>query len=76
MTPEQFQQARQKLGLEAPDLARMLAISESRATQTFSDWKCGRSQMDEARARLLTLYLRLADEAPHLLPEDWPYRAA
>ena len=66
MTPEQFQQARQSLGLPDPDLARMLGVSPRRSAQTFSDWKRGVKDMDEGRARLLQAYL------DGYRPQDWP----
>ena len=66
MTPAEFQQARQSLGLPAPDLARLLGISPPRGVQTFSDWVTGKRNIDPARARLLRAYL------DGYRPEDWP----
>jgi DNA-binding transcriptional regulator YiaG len=66
MTPEDFQQARQSLGLSAPDLARVLGVSPTRARQTFSDWSRGAKTMDPARARLVRAYLA------GYRPPDWP----
>ena len=59
-------QARAALGLSAVDLVRMLGVSPDRARQTLSDWRTGRRQMDEARARLLAAYLS------GYRPPDWP----
>lgn len=66
MTPEEFQQARQSLGLPAADLARLLGVNPTRATQTFSDWARGVRSIDKGRARLLRAYL------DGYRPDDWP----
>jgi DNA-binding transcriptional regulator YiaG len=66
MTPAEFQQARQLLGLSNAQLARMLGLSPARATQTFSDWANDVRTMDESRARLLRAYL------DGYRPADWP----
>lgn len=66
MTPDEFAQARQKLGLRNADLARMLGVAESRATKTFYDWRHGFYPLDAAKARLLRAYL------DGYRPPDWP----
>lgn len=68
MTPAEFQEARHTLGLPAADLARLLGISPTRATQTFSDWVRGVRQIDPARVLLLRAYL------DGYRPADWPTR--
>lgn len=66
MTPAEFQAARQSLGLPDRDLARLIEVSEARATQTFSDWSRGVTGIDRAKARLLRAYLG------GYRPPDWP----
>lgn len=66
MTTPDIDEARRELGLSDGEVAQMLGITPKRATQTFSDWRCGRRHMDDARARLLRAYL------DGYRPVDWP----
>lgn len=66
MTPDEFREAQQSLGLSDQDLARMIGISPTRARITFSEWRNGARQMDEARARLIAAYIS------GYRPDDWP----
>lgn len=66
MTPDEFAQARQKLGLRNADLARLLGVAEGRATKTIYDWRHGVYPLDAARVRLLRAYL------DGYRPPDWP----
>jgi DNA-binding transcriptional regulator YiaG len=66
MTPSEFAQARQTLGLRNADLARMLGLSPTRAAVTFSEWEAGRKRLSPSHALLLRAYL------DGYRPPGWP----
>lgn len=76
MTHAEFRAAREQLGLSQQQAAVMLGYAGTRSGQNISDIERGKMIPPPYATRLLRLYLRLQAEAPHLLPDDWPKRAA
>ena len=73
MTPDQFKQARQSLGLSAVEAARVLrfgASSDQAARNAISRIETGVRDLDAARAELLRAYLT------GYRPDDWPEKTA
>lgn len=66
MTPEQFQQARHRLGLTLDQMGRMLGYQGEHIRQQVHDLETGRRDIREPQRRLMEAYLE------GYRPKDWP----
>lgn len=66
MTPEQFQQARHRLGLTLEQMGRMLGYQGEHIRQQVHDLETGRRDIREPQRRLMQAYLE------GYRPKDWP----
>lgn len=69
MTPAQIRETRDALGLTQRQLAAVMGL---RGPATVAEWEKGKRNISPPAARLIRLYLALHDQAPHMLPVDWP----
>lgn len=71
MTPPEIRAAREALGLTQAQLATIMGLH---GQPTIGAWEGGTRNPSPAAVRLIRLYLVLHEQAPHLLPEDWPVK--